>query len=97
MTTDVAATLDRLRTTFDSGRTTELAWRKRQLQGVIDLVKQNERALCDALAADLGKPPFDAWLAELNLVKDEAAHAIKHLGSWSARQKASVPIVAQPA
>ena len=39
MSTDLVASIDRLRTTFDSGRTTDLAWRKRQLQGVIDLVK----------------------------------------------------------
>ena len=97
MSADVVATLDRLRTTFDSGRTTDLGWRKRQLEGVIKLVRENEQVLCDALAADLGKPPFDAWLAELNMVKDEAAHAIKHLGGWAKRQKASVPVVTQPA
>jgi len=73
MSLDVAATIDRLRVTFDSGRTADLGWRKRQLQGVIDLVKQNEQQLCDAMAADLGKPPFDAWLTELNLVKEEAS------------------------
>jgi aldehyde dehydrogenase (NAD+) len=97
MTTDVAGTLDRLRATFDSGRTAELEWRKRQLQGVIDLVRQNEQALYDALAADLGKPPFDAWLAELNMVKDEASHARKHLDGWAKRQKVAVPMVTQPA
>ena len=80
MSTDVAATIDRLRATFDSGRTTDLAWRKRQLQGVIDLVKENEVQLSAALTEDLGKPAFDSWLTELNLVKDEAAHALKHLG-----------------
>ena len=97
MTADVAATVDRLRATFDSGRTTDLGWRKRQLEGVIKLVRENEQALTDALAADLGKPPFDAWLAELNMVKDEASHAIKHLSGWAKRHKASVPIVTQPA
>ena len=97
MSTDVAATIEGLRATFDSGRTADLTWRKRQLQGIIDLVKQNEQLLLDALAQDLGKPPFDAWLAELNMVKDEAAHAIKHLGGWAKREKASVPVVTQPA
>jgi aldehyde dehydrogenase (NAD+) len=96
MSTDVVATIEGLRATFDSGRTADLAWRKRQLEGIIDLVRQNEQQLTDALAADLGKPPFDAWLAELNMVKDEAAHAIKHLGSWAKREKASVPMVTQP-
>ena len=30
-------------------------------------------------------------------MKDEAAHALKHLGGWAKRTKHSVPIVAQPA
>jgi aldehyde dehydrogenase (NAD+) len=97
MSTDVAATIDRLRATFDSGRTTDLAWRKRQLQGVIDLVKENEVQLSAALTEDLGKPAFDSWLTELNLVKDEAAHALKHLGGWAKPTKHSVPLVVQPA
>lgn len=97
MSTDVTTTIDRLRATFDSGRTADLGWRKRQLQGVIDLVRENEEQLSAALAADLGKPAFDTWLTELNLVKDEAAHAIKHLGGWAKRTKRSVPLVAQPA
>lgn len=96
MSTDVVATIEGLRATFDSGRTADLAWRKRQLQGIIDLVKQNEQQLLDALAQDLGKPPFDAWLAELNMVKDEAAHALKHVGSWAKRESAPVPLVTQP-
>jgi aldehyde dehydrogenase (NAD+) len=97
MSTDIAATIEHLRSTFDSGRTADLGWRKRQLQGVIDLVRENEAQLSDALAADLGKPAFDTWLTELNLVKDEAAHALKHLGGWSKPTKRSVPLVAQPA
>jgi aldehyde dehydrogenase (NAD+) len=96
MSTDIPGTIERLRTTFDAGRTTDLAWRKRQLEGVIELVRTHERELCDALAADLGKPPFDAWLAELNMVKDEAAHALKHLSGWMKREGRPVALVAQP-
>lgn len=97
MTADVSAAIELLRATFDSGRTTDVAWRKRQLQGVIDLVKQNEQQLSDALVADLGKPPFESWLTELNLVKEEAAHAIAHLDGWVKPTKHSVPLMAQPA
>jgi aldehyde dehydrogenase (NAD+) len=96
MSTDVPGTIERLRATFDSGRTTEVAWRKRQLEGVIELVRTHEREICDALATDLGKPPFDAWLAELNMVKDEAAHALKHLGGWVKREARPVAMVARP-
>lgn len=97
MSLDAAATIASLRTTFDTGRTADLDWRRRQLRGVISLVKENEQRLCEALEADLGKPAFDTWLTELNLVKDEAAHALKDLGGWAKPTKHSVPLVAQPA
>jgi aldehyde dehydrogenase (NAD+) len=96
MSTDIPGTIERLRATFDSGRTTEVAWRKRQLEGVMELVRTHEREITQALAADLGKPPFDAWLAELNMVKDEAAHAIKYLSGWVKREGRPVAMVAQP-
>lgn len=95
--TDIPGAIARLRATFDDGRTADLAWRRRQLQGVIDLVRQNEQVLLDALEADLGKPAFDGWLTELLLVRDEAAYALKHLGSWAKPTKHAVPPVAQPA
>lgn len=96
-TTDVGAVIERLRTTFDSGRTTDLAWRRRQLRGLIDLLHEHEEDLLAALAADLGKPAFDGWLTELLVTRDEAAHALKHLGSWSKPTKHPVPAAFQPA
>ncbi len=94
---DVAGTIDGLRAAFDSGRTTDMEWRRRQLQGVIDLVEQNEDELLAALAADLGKPAVDGWLTELLLVRDEAAYALKHLDSWTKPVKHKVPPAAMPA
>jgi len=94
---DVTGTVERLRATFDAGTTTDLAWRKRQLRAVAALVKEHEEDLCAALAADLGKPPFDTWLTELHLVKDEAGHALAHLDGWAKRQGRGVAAIAQPA
>jgi aldehyde dehydrogenase (NAD+) len=96
MTSDLDGVVDHVRDTFDSGRTTDLEWRRRQLEGVIALVRENERELCDALAADLGKPAFDTWLTELHIVKDEATHALRHMASWSRRTSHRVPAVTLP-
>jgi aldehyde dehydrogenase (NAD+) len=94
---DIDAAIAGLRTTYESGRTTEIDWRRRQLQGVIDLVEKNEPALVAALASDLGRPAFDGWLADLLLVRDEAAYALKHLDAWTKRTKHKVPPMAMPA
>ena len=95
-TTDIAAVRNRLQATFDSGRSTEIVWRRQQLQGVIDLLEKHEDDLLDALAADLGKPRFDAWLTDLLTTRDEARHALKHLASWIKPTRQPVPVMAQP-
>ncbi|CAN5655783.1 aldehyde dehydrogenase family protein [soil metagenome] len=85
-----------LQATFAAGRTREVTWRRRQLQGVIDLLEQNEAQLVEAMAADVGKPPFDAWLTDLLVTRDEAAFALDHLDGWMKPTKHKVPVVAQP-
>ena len=52
-----------LRTTFDSGRTRPLSWRRTQLEALLRFVKENGDALVAALQADLGKPELEAWAA----------------------------------
>lgn len=106
MSTDLAATgIDpiaitevrtRLRATFDSGRSAQIVWRRKQLQGIIDLLEKHEDQLISAMAADLGKPRFEAWLTDLLTTRDEARHALKHLSSWIQPTRHSVPATAQP-
>ncbi len=93
---EVADAAARLRATFASGRTADLAWRRRQLQGVIDLVEQHEQRLLDAMAADLGKPAFDGWLTDLLTTRDEARFALAHLDRWVQPTSHPVPMVARP-
>lgn len=95
-TTDLAAVRTRLQATFDSGRSAEIVWRRQQLQGIIDLLEKHEDELVAAMAADLGKPRFEAWLTDLLTTRDEARHALKHLKSWIEPTRHSVPVTAQP-
>jgi aldehyde dehydrogenase (NAD+) len=96
MTDTAADTLRRLRATFDTGRTADLGWRRRQLGRLAALLEENERLLIAALARDLGKPAFDAWLADLLTTRDEAAHALRHLDTWARPARHQVPVLAQP-
>jgi aldehyde dehydrogenase (NAD+) len=64
---------------------------------VIALVEENEQRLVDAMIADLGKPPFEAWLTDLLTTRDEAKHALDHLEKWAAPSRHPVPMMAKPA
>ncbi|MBX3313944.1 MAG: aldehyde dehydrogenase family protein [Actinobacteria bacterium] len=87
---------ERLGETFESGRTTNVVWRERQLKAVITLVEKHEKELTEAMAADLGKPAFEGWLTDLLTTRDEAKYALKHLDDWMKATKHAVPSVAQP-
>lgn len=83
---DIPATVRRLRATFATGRTRSLEWRKKQLRGLERLVADNETAIADALAKDLGRSPFEAWLADVASTAGEAAFAAKNVGKWMKRR-----------
>ncbi|OKH73179.1 aldehyde dehydrogenase [Mycobacterium sp. SWH-M1] len=85
-TPDIAATVRRLRDTFASGRTRSVEWRKQQLQALERLMSENEAAIADALAKDLDRKPFEAWLADVASTAGEAASAAKSVGKWMKRR-----------
>ena len=62
---DVAKTVARLRQTFATGKTRNFEWRKEQLRALQRLLVENETKIADALEKDLGRSPFEAWLADV--------------------------------
>jgi aldehyde dehydrogenase (NAD+) len=95
-TIEVGATVARLRDTFESGRTKAYEWRARQLDGLARMLAENERAILDALHADVGKPALEAYTAEVAYTAGEVAHARKHLRSWMKPERVSTPVISQP-
>ena len=85
-TPDIPATVRRLRDPFASGRTRSVEWRKQQLQALERLMTENEAAIADALAKDLDRKPFEAWLADVASTAGEAASAAKSVGKWMTRR-----------
>ena len=83
---DVPGTVGRLRETFASGRTRSIEWRKQQLRALEKLMADNEPAIAEALATDLGRKPFEAWLADIVSTANEARDAAKHVGKWARRK-----------
>lgn len=96
-TRSVPDAVARLRATFRSGRTRPVEWRLQQLEALERMVREREPELVEALAADLGRPAVDAWLADLAPVTGEAAHARKKLRSWMRSTRVRVPLGVQPA
>jgi aldehyde dehydrogenase (NAD+) len=93
---DIPAVVTRLRKTFASGRTRDVAWRKRQLEALEKLMVDNEPAIAAALEQDLGRKPFESWLADIVSTAGEAADAAKNVGKWTKRkhrllEKAQLP------
>ncbi|MFC5064835.1 aldehyde dehydrogenase family protein [Actinomycetospora atypica] len=86
----------RLRATFATGRTRDLQWRRRQLRGVERLVSEQEPAIAEAMAADLGRTPHDTWLGDHAATKSEAAYARKHLRRWTRKRRVTLPAAQLP-
>jgi aldehyde dehydrogenase (NAD+) len=83
---DIASTVARLRKTFASGRTRDIEWRKRQLLQLQKMVDENDAALTAALAADLDRSPFEAFIADIALTSGEAKYAAKKVRKWTRRK-----------
>src|SRR5262245_13853725 len=79
---------DRLRKTFESGRTRPLEWRRAQLKALKALVRERGDELVEALQADLRKPTFEAWAADVGQVTTEATLALRGLKSWTKPRRA---------
>src|SRR6478735_984945 len=104
MTTSVSTTsapaaglVAALRSVFAEGFTAELRWRTEQLRGLQRLLVEQEDAIVEALASDLGRPPPEAWLGDIASTQAEVAYALKHLKKWMRRRRASVPLTQLPA
>lgn len=86
LATDIPAVVARMRATYATGRTRDLEWRRTQLRALERLVVDNEEAIAAALKTDLGRQPFEAWLADVASTAAEAADAAKNVGKWAKRR-----------
>ena len=91
-TTDIPAIVRRLRETFATGRTRSIDWRKQQLRALEQMMVENEPAVAAALEKDLGRKPFEAWLADIaprrgrpRTPRRTSANGGVSTGCWSCR------------
>src|SRR5829696_636353 len=91
-----AAIVESLRESFNAGISRPLDTRRAQLQQLQRMLTEQEDAMFAAMAADLGKPPFESYGAEIALVKNEIKAALKNLDTWCAPTKVKLPISFKP-
>ena len=60
------------------------------------LIVENETAIAEALAQDLGRQPFEAWLADIASVAAEAKDAAKNVGKWTKRKHRLLEVAQLP-
>ena len=93
---DIPGIVAGLRRTFETGRTRSLAWRDAQLARLDAMLVERQDHFLAALEADLGKSRFEGWMAELDFVRKEIAHARAALPRWLRPEKVKTPLAMQP-
>ncbi|AFY35186.1 aldehyde dehydrogenase [Calothrix sp. PCC 7507] len=76
---------------FQTGKTKDVYFRIGQLKILKQAIIEHEQAITQTLKADLNKPEFETYAAEI-LVTKEIDYAIKHIQTWTKPQKAPVPL-----
>lgn len=79
------------RALFRSHETLSLAYRLDMLKRLRGAIVSYEKALCDALYADLHKSYEEAYMTEISMVLGEIDNFLKHLPRWAAPSKKSTP------
>lgn len=85
-----------LQATFESGRTTSLAWRTEQLSALERMMVECEQEFMDALNSDLGKHPQESWATEISYVSADTAYCRKRLKRWAKTRRVHTPMVGKP-
>ena len=77
---------------FHSGATLDTAFRKQMLRRLLDALHRWERALAEALYADLHKSYEEAYITELSIVAGEVRNHLKSLNRWARHKRCATPL-----
>lgn len=93
---NIAGIIASLRKTAGSETVTPVEKRIGLLKKLKKAVTENEKAIMDALRADLNKSGPEAFMTEINVVVHEIDHAIKHVKRWARPKRVKTPLSLQP-
>lgn len=93
---EIGAVVASARAGFESGRTRPLAWRERVLARLGQLLRERADDLVRAVAADFGKPPFEAWSTEICYTLAELDHIRTRYARWAQPRRVPTPLIFWP-
>ncbi|CAO3650122.1 unnamed protein product [Cunninghamella echinulata] len=76
-----------LRLNFDTGKSRSIAFRKKQIQKIYDLVSENEERFYEALRKDMNKPRSEALSGDVAPVLEECLYFLDNLDRLAKDQK----------
>ncbi|KAI9699770.1 MAG: hypothetical protein M1836_002805 [Candelina mexicana] len=84
----IPSIVNEVRNTFHSHRTRPVEYRLVQLRKFYWGLKDNEQALAEACRLDLGKSQFEAFVSEIEWVKNDVIFTTNNLQKWVQDEKA---------
>lgn len=75
---------------FKTGKTKDINFRIQQLETLKQAIGEYEKEIFQAVKADLHKPEFETFSAEILLIFKEIDHAIKQLKNWTKAKRVEV-------
>lgn len=89
---EIIGKVEKLRASFDTGKTLSYEWRHAQLKALLCMCKENETVIAKALNEDLGRGQFEAIALELVPVYMEIEHALGALAQWMKPVPCATPL-----
>ncbi len=77
---------------FDSGATKNVAFRKQQLQKLLQLIEQYEPQIIEALDKDLKKPAYESLMLEIGPMYADIQFVLKRLSKWAKPKRVPTPL-----
>lgn len=84
---DFKASYDTLHSTFATGRTKSIQWRKWQLKQLWWMMVENEDRIIEALHQEMNRPAFETIGMELRSIKADVVEFLEHVDEWAEGEK----------
>lgn len=94
--TDYKELIQKQRSYFHEGECKSVEFRMAQLNRMHDWICKNENLIMKALKKDLNKSSFEAYMAEIGIVKEEIRFTVKHMRKWARPKRVPTPITQFP-
>lgn len=79
--------MQRAQAAFQSGKTKNVEFRRRQLESLMRLYEENRDEMAAVLAADLRRPKQEAMILEVDFLINDLANTLINLDKWTAVEK----------